>query len=130
AAFDGAGFVLGRGLALGIAREVALKFKEVCVTPAEAFSAAEFIHGPLTLVGAGTPLLVLCLNDATRPGVIDIARRLAALGAHVTLLGTALDDIGAMANLTVVSRASTGNLYTDAIALAFDCYVALESRAV
>src|SRR5699024_9957825 len=43
AAFDGAGFVLGRGLGLGIAREVALKFKEVCVTPAEAFSAAEFI---------------------------------------------------------------------------------------
>lgn len=130
AAFDGAGFVLGRGLGLGIAREVALKFKEVCVIPAEAFSAAEFMHGPLTLVGPGTPVLLICLNDATRTGVIETARRLAGLGAHVTLLGTELDTVAGAANLSVVSRASTGNVYTDAMALAFDCYDALEARAV
>lgn len=130
ASFDSAGFVLGRGVALGIAHEVALKFKEVCVTPAESFSAAEFIHGPLTLVGPGTPILIICVNDATRPGLIETAHRLANLGAAVTLLGVGLDDVEAADNLSVVNRASTGNAYTDAIALAFDCYGALEARAV
>ncbi|RJS91854.1 SIS domain-containing protein [Salinisphaera sp. Q1T1-3] len=128
--FDRAGFVLGRGVSLGIAREVALKFKEVCVTPAEAFSAAEFIHGPLTLVGPGTPILMICLDDATRPGLIDTAHRLAELGAQVTLIGPALDDVAGADNLAVVSRPATGNVFTDAIALAFDCYGALEARAV
>ncbi|AWN15035.1 SIS domain-containing protein [Salinisphaera sp. LB1] len=130
AAFDSAGFVLGRGVSLGIAREVALKFKEVCVTPAEAFSAAEFIHGPLTLVGRGTPVLIICLDDATRPGLIDTAHRLAELEANVTLLGPGLEDVTPAEYLSVVSRPATGNVYTDAIAMAFDCYGALEARAV
>lgn len=130
ARFDQASFVLGRGLGLGIAREVALKFKEVCVTPAEAFSAAEFIHGPLTLVGPGTPILMICLDDATRPGLIDTAHRLAGLGAHIVLLGPNLDAVQRTDNLSIVSRPSTGNTHTDAIAIAFDCYRALEAQAV
>jgi glucosamine--fructose-6-phosphate aminotransferase (isomerizing) len=128
--FDQAGFVLGRGVGLGIAREIALKFKEVCVTPAESFSAAEFIHGPLTLVGPGTPVLMICLDDATRHGLLDTARQLADLGAAVTLLGPCLDGIETDAKLRVFSRPATGNVYTDAIAIAFDLYGALETRAV
>lgn len=130
ATFAGAGCVLGRGLGLGIAREVALKFKEVCMLSVEAFSAAEFIHGPLTLIGPGTPVLLICLDDATRTGVIKTAVRLAGLGARVTLLGTGLEAVDSCANLDIINRPATGNVYTDAIALAFDCYSALEARAV
>lgn len=130
AGFDRAGFVLGRGVGLAVAREVALKFKEVCVTPAESFSAAEFIHGPLTLVGPGTPILMICLDDATRPGIVKIARRLADLGAEVTLLGPNLPAARDTNGLVTISRPATDNVYTDAIAIAFDCYGALEARAV
>lgn len=42
-------YVLGRGLGLGVAREAALKFKEVCGRHAEAFSTAEVLHGPVTI---------------------------------------------------------------------------------
>ncbi len=42
--------VLGRGPGYAISREIALKFKEVCGIHAEAFSSAEFLHGPVTLV--------------------------------------------------------------------------------
>lgn len=52
-------YVIGRGLGLGIAQEMALKFKETCRIHAEAFSAAEVLHGPLALVGPGFPALVL-----------------------------------------------------------------------
>ena len=45
-------FVVGRGLGLAAAQEAALKLKETCGIHAEAFSAAEVQHGPMTLVGA------------------------------------------------------------------------------
>src|SRR5262245_5327579 len=41
---------IGRGPTLAIAREAALKLKETCDLHAEAFSSAEFQHGPLSLV--------------------------------------------------------------------------------
>lgn len=127
--FRMAGFVLGRGIGQAIAREVALKFKEVCVTAVEAFSAAEFIHGPLTLIEEGVPVLILCVNDAAQASLIDKAHYLAGLGARVTLLGMGLDTVAETDHLRVYNRPSTGNVYTDAMALAFDCYQVLEQRS-
>ena len=46
-------FILGRGPSYAIASEAALKFKETCGMHAEAYSAAEVMHGPLALVGPG-----------------------------------------------------------------------------
>ncbi len=42
--------VLGRGFGYAVGREIALKLKEVLSIHAEAFSSAEFLHGPVTLV--------------------------------------------------------------------------------
>lgn len=42
-------FVIGRGPALGIAQEAALKLKEIVQFPAEAYSSAEVRHGPWQL---------------------------------------------------------------------------------
>ena len=49
---------LGRGPTLAIAREAALKFKETCDLPAEPFSGAEFMHGPVSLVDTHYPVLI------------------------------------------------------------------------
>ncbi|MDM7859095.1 SIS domain-containing protein [Alteromonas sp. ASW11-36] len=54
--------VLGRGFGYAIGREVALKLKEVLGIHAEAFSSAEFLHGPVTL--AHNHLLVLDIGIA------------------------------------------------------------------
>jgi glucosamine--fructose-6-phosphate aminotransferase (isomerizing) len=80
-------YVIGRGLGLGIAQEAALKFKETCGLHAEALSAAELRHGPMALVRAGFPLLVLAQNDESRPGVAQLAGELAAQGADVLVAG-------------------------------------------
>ncbi len=48
---------IGRGPTLAIAREAALKLKETCALHAEAFSAAEFRHGPIALVAGAYPIL-------------------------------------------------------------------------
>lgn len=57
--------VLGRGFGYAIAREIALKLKEVCNLHAEAFSSAEFLHGPATLVTNQLSLIDIDLNDET-----------------------------------------------------------------
>jgi glucosamine--fructose-6-phosphate aminotransferase (isomerizing) len=77
-------FVLGRGLGLGIACEAALKFKEVCGLHAEAFSSAEVLHGPVTIAGAGFPVLVMAQNDRTLPGIKGLVDDLAE--RNVTLI--------------------------------------------
>ncbi len=61
-------YVVGRGLGLGAAQEVALKCKETCGLHAEAFSSAELRHGPYALLGPGFPALLLAQRDATQPG--------------------------------------------------------------
>ena len=59
-------YVLGRGPSLAMAREAALKLKEICRLHAEAYSAAEVMHGPMELIGTGFPVLVFAPADAAR----------------------------------------------------------------
>ncbi len=80
-------YVIGRGLSLGIAQEMALKFKETCRIHAEAFSAAEVMHGPLALVGPGFPALVLDPADEGSESTLSVARSFTALGADVAYAG-------------------------------------------
>jgi len=82
-------YVIGRGLGLGAAQEIALKCKETCGLHAEAFSSAEVRHGPYTLLGPGFPALFLAQNDATRAGLESVAGELARRGVPVVLAGAA-----------------------------------------
>jgi glucosamine--fructose-6-phosphate aminotransferase (isomerizing) len=71
---------IGRGPTLAIAREAALKLKETCDLHAEAFSSAEFMHGPVALVAPSYPLLIFMPNDAARPGLQEFVQRLRMVG--------------------------------------------------
>lgn len=54
---------LGRGLHYPIALEGALKLKEISYIHAEAYPAGELKHGPLALVDASMPVVVIAPND-------------------------------------------------------------------
>lgn len=83
----GSAFVLGRGPGFAIASEAALKFKETCGIHAEAYSAAEVLHGPAAIVQAGFPVLALGVQDAALPQLVATAERLAGQGADVFVTG-------------------------------------------
>jgi len=85
------GFVLGRGPAFAIASECALKLKETCGLHAEAYSAAEVLHGPSAIVQAQFPVLALAVEDAAQAGVVQTAERLASQGADVFVTGAAAE---------------------------------------
>lgn len=83
-------YVLGRGPAYAIAREAALKCKEVAGIHAEAYSTAEVLHGPAAIVGGRFPILALGVADAALPQIVATASRLAGQGADLLLTGAAI----------------------------------------
>jgi glucosamine--fructose-6-phosphate aminotransferase (isomerizing) len=77
--------VIGRGYGLPIAQESALKFKETARVHAEAFSGAELMHGPLTLIEKQFPLLVYAQHDASLISLLAMCKHMKSLGALVFL---------------------------------------------
>jgi len=80
-------FVIGRGHALGIAQEAALKLKETCGIQAEAFSAAEVRHGPMAVVRKNFPVLLFGQADESLQSVASLAEEFASHGARVVSAG-------------------------------------------
>jgi glucosamine--fructose-6-phosphate aminotransferase (isomerizing) len=76
--------VTARGPALGLALEAALKLQEVLGRHATAYSGAEVMHGPITRMGEGYP--ILALGDPRDPGVGPALDRLGSQGARVLAL--------------------------------------------
>ncbi|MDJ1158174.1 SIS domain-containing protein [Chelatococcus sp. SYSU_G07232] len=82
-------FVVGRGVGFAAAQEAALKLKETCGLHAEALSAAELLHGPMTLAGPDFPVLVLSQDDPSREGLAALTARLVDRGVPVIVAGPA-----------------------------------------
>lgn len=109
-------YVLGRGPGWAIANEAALKFKETCNIQAEAYSAAEVMHGPVAIVTPGYPVLALAARDAAEASVADMAHKLAGQGALAFLTS---DRPGPA---TRIPFAATGHPLTDPLALIVSFY--------
>lgn len=75
--------VLGRGPALGVAGEAALKIKEMVRRPAEAFSTAEALHGPWALVETGAGVIAWPTDPPAAAGQAEAVARMRAEGATV-----------------------------------------------
>jgi glutamine---fructose-6-phosphate transaminase (isomerizing) len=116
-------FILGRGPALALANEAALKFKETCAIHAEAYSTAEVMHGPVSLVEPQFPVLVLAARDAAESSSLDTAKLLLAKGAAVFATSDSMDE---GSRLPFVS---TGHPMTDPLALIVSFYVFIEAFA-
>lgn len=110
--------VLSRGLHFGVGLEAALKLKETSGLFAEAYSAAEFSHGPKRLIAEGIPLLGFTSCDAAGQATADAYAALRADGADLRTLGTAAGSD--------VQVPATGHAFGDPIvsALAFYLFAA------
>lgn len=78
--------VLGRGLGYAVTKEMALKLKEVSSIHAEAFSSAEFLHGPVTLVEQGLAILDCAVNDESAEAHQEQIEEMAERGADLVHL--------------------------------------------
>lgn len=99
---DGPTLVVGRGLALGTALEVALKLEETCLRPVRGLSYADLRHGPIAVVATGvTAVLVSAADGPLVSGMTALAVDLRRLGATVIGLGGD-DEFRATCDLGVV----------------------------
>lgn len=97
--------VLGRGLGFAVSKEMALKLKEVSSIHAEAFSSAEFLHGPVTLVEQGLAILNCAVHDESAKPHQEQIDEVASRGADmVHLRQIDLDVHPRLAPLVVLQR--------------------------
>lgn len=85
--------VLGRGFGYAVSKEIALKLKEVCSIHAEAFSSAEFLHGPVTLVEKKLSILDVCIRDESYGSHIEQIENVKQRGAELVHLHQTSADI-------------------------------------
>ncbi|KAB1113194.1 SIS domain-containing protein [Neorhizobium galegae] len=114
-------YMLGRGPALAIASEAALKFKETSNMHAEAYSAAEVLHGPVALVEKRFPVVTFAPRDAAEASAVEIADSLSAKGA---LAFATSDKVKDARRLPFVA---TGHPITDALTLILPFYGFVEA---
>ncbi|MGI8747747.1 MAG: SIS domain-containing protein, partial [Deinococcus sp.] len=107
--------LLARGLHFGVAQEAALKLKETCGIHAEAYSAAEFSHGPKRLLAEGVPLLGFAPADAAADATARAYADLAGGGADLRTIGPAPGS-------TLITP-QTGHSLTDPVPSAFAFYL-------
>jgi glucosamine--fructose-6-phosphate aminotransferase (isomerizing) len=74
---------LGRGIHYPVALEGALKLKEISYIHAEAYPAGELKHGPLALVDAAMPVVVIAPNDALLEKVKSNMQEVRARGGEL-----------------------------------------------
>jgi glucosamine--fructose-6-phosphate aminotransferase (isomerizing) len=90
AAVDGApGLVVsGRGFAYAAALELALKLKEACYLHAMGLSYADLLHGPIAVVDAQTPAIIMAADEGPAlPGAVRLAQRVTGAGAMALGIG-------------------------------------------
>jgi glutamine---fructose-6-phosphate transaminase (isomerizing) len=83
--------VLARGFNYATAREWGLKLKEVARVLADPYSSADFQHGPITMVGPGSPVLAIAVSGPALEGMGDLLRRLRESGARLLVLSDVAD---------------------------------------
>ena len=80
-------YTVSRGPALAVAAEAALKIKEACRLHAEAYSAAEVLHGPITLAGPKMQAVCFTPADPAAASVHKAIERLRAAKAATVTVG-------------------------------------------
>lgn len=83
--------VLGQGINLPVALEGALKLKEVGGVHAEGMPAAEMKHGPIAMIDAGMPVVVIAPRDRVARTILANIREVRARGGRVIAIATTGD---------------------------------------
>ncbi|HEU4536720.1 MAG TPA: glutamine--fructose-6-phosphate transaminase (isomerizing), partial [Polyangiaceae bacterium] len=79
---------LGRGLQFPIALEGALKLKEISYVHAEGYAAGEMKHGPIALIDAEVPVVVLCPRDSHYDKIVSNLQEVRARDGQVFAVAT------------------------------------------
>jgi glucosamine--fructose-6-phosphate aminotransferase (isomerizing) len=80
--------VVGRGINMANAYELALKLMETCYVVAERFSSADFLHGPIAMIEPDFPALVFMPPGKTFQELLKLTAHLHALKAETLVFSS------------------------------------------
>lgn len=83
---------LGRGINYPVAKEAALKLKEVSYIHAEAYSAGSLKHGPLALISEDMPSVFICTSGDYQEKTISNIQEVRARSGKVFVISNFEDD--------------------------------------
>lgn len=86
-------YIIGRGLSAPIALEAAIKIQEVSYIHAEGFPGGELKHGPIALIGIGTPVIAIIPNDETKRDMQSNTMELKSRGAYIIGIAPEYDKL-------------------------------------
>jgi glutamine---fructose-6-phosphate transaminase (isomerizing) len=84
--------VLGRGYNYATAFEIALKLQETSYVVAEAYSSADFLHGPMALVELGFPIIAIAPDGRAGQSMAEVMRAAELRGAELCVVSDR-DDV-------------------------------------
>lgn len=103
---------LGRGVQYPVAMEGALKLKEISYIHAEAYPAGELKHGPLALVDADIPIIVVAPNDALLEKLKSNLQEVQARGGQLYVFADVESGLESTDNFHVIKVPLVGDHVT------------------
>jgi glutamine---fructose-6-phosphate transaminase (isomerizing) len=84
---------LGRHVGLPIAREGALKLKEISYIATDAYAAGEMKHGPIALLDERTPVVAVATDSPVLEKLISNIEEVRVRGAHAIVVASEGDEV-------------------------------------
>jgi glutamine---fructose-6-phosphate transaminase (isomerizing) len=111
---------LGRHVGYPVALEGALKLKELAYMHAEGFPAGELKHGPIALIEAGLPVVVVMPSPSGRPvlhqKMLSNIAEVAARGARTIVIAEVGDEVARSVAADLIEVPATSTLLSPFVA--------------
>ena len=83
-------FILGKGKMEYIAKETALKMKEICYIHAEGYSGSALKHGPFALLENNFPV-ILIIDKENKEKMLNVYKEIECRGANILVISEIID---------------------------------------
>jgi len=114
-------FILGKDQEEAIAKEGALKMKEIPYVHAEGYSSSALKHGPFALITKGLPIVLLDVNETYRDKTRNAYQEVLAREAMVVCIGDRSTDV----DLTIDKNGTFGGILANVYLQMMSYFLAL-----
>ena len=120
-------FILGKGSNEAIAKEGALKIKEVSYIHAEGYSSSSLKHGPFALIDENLPIILIDIDDIYRDKTRNVYEEVKSRGAYVLVISN--DDDNYCSNVLKIEQNNTfGGIMVNVYIQLIAYYLSLEKE--
>ena len=92
---------IGRGMSEYVAKEGALKLKEISYIPCDAYSGAELKHGPIAMLSDGIPVIAVIPNDDSYERTLSNIHEAKARGSFIITVGSSSKEVKEISDINI-----------------------------